>query len=760
MPLGVSSAPKKWLACSIGCHDVLLHRSRRPLKSSLTESVHRPRLIAVQLDLHVLHRLVRVVKLLELGRDRRVLDRLGPLVEEAVNELLHLRLERRADAQLVLEHHLLEVLDAARQVLKPTRRALQLVGRADVEHQVPVDNGDHLGRRHVLGQQLRVLGLGTTVAGHEDVEARFGGDEAEAIPYRHADAVADAVAAPRRADTALDRPQRLGVGVARLHAGLDQHAPDVQQVLLLGAEHVDALPARDLGVQVVLGRDVADGDELIWRDLARRHPRHDAVGAVALDVAEEPVVGFLQAVHGLVHDVPVPQRREDAADGGLAGLAAERGRVVAGLAHHLLERLQPLDEDDVVQVGARVVEVRAQVVLDLVAHGQHGLVEDGRHQRHAAAAAGAGLGARLDLADGLAGAVLDRVDDVALGHVVARADLRVVRQVIPFVFAVLLGAEDELARGHVQLLHVFDDGHELDVVLGVADHHAAQQTFWKGSRYVSALTGAGGRPFVNVSRVLCSSPFFALRAALGAGTGAVAVGEEVAEAGDVDAQQLQLGAQVGPLEGPRLVQLGLCEVEGEDVGHLDAGGDETEGLTLPAGALADGVNVWDVGAQIVGDDDAAAAVGALDAGPPGELVSRAHADGKADGRAVHALAVLEDDALDVVIRRHLDLAHPLAEEHIEAEVPDLVDDHGAGVVVELAAQHPAVPLDQLDLVEAVEVHHGLGGLEAEQTAADDGSDGALPLGGEGDQVDEVINCAVDEDALCVVARGVFGEDGV
>ncbi|TKW52974.1 hypothetical protein CTA1_718 [Colletotrichum tanaceti] len=580
------------------------------------------------------------------------------------------------------------------------------------------------------------------------------------LTHRHADAVADAVTAPRGADAALDRPQRLGVGVARLHAGLDQHAPDVQQVLLLGAEHVDALPARDLGVQVVLGRHVADGDELVRRDLARRHPRHDAVGAVALDVAEEPIVGLLQAVHGLVHDVPVPQRREDAADGGLAGLAAKRGRVVAGLAHHLLERLQPLDEDDVVQVGARVVEVRAQVVLDLVAHGQHGFVEDGRHQRHAAAAAGAGLGARLDLADGLAGAVLDRVDDIALGHVVARADLRVVRQIVPFVLAVLLGAEDELARGHVQLLHVLDDGHELDV-LAVLGEDVLLVDVLEGVAVRQRLDGSRRQAVCQRLEGALLVPLLRLAGRLGGQVlGAVAVGEEVAEAGDVDAQKLQLGAQVGPLEGPRLVQLGLCEVKGEDVGHLDAGGDEAEGLALPAGALADGINVGDAGAQVVGDDDAAAAVGALDAGPPGELVPRAHADGEADGRAVHALAVLEDDALDVVLRRHLDLAYPLAEEHVEAEVSDLVDDHGAGVVVELAAQHPAVPLNELDLVETVEVHHGLGGLEAEQTAADDGSDGALPLGGEGDQVDEVINCAVDEDALCVVARGVFGEDGV
>lgn len=150
------------------------------LAGGLLGPVDGTRLLAVLLHLHAVGGGVRVGELLELGREGRVPDGLGPLVEEGVDELAHLGLERRAEAQLILEDHLLEVLDAAGQLLEPAGRALQLVGRADVEHEVAVEDGDHLGRRHVLGQELRVSRLGAAVSGNEDVEALLCGNEAEA----------------------------------------------------------------------------------------------------------------------------------------------------------------------------------------------------------------------------------------------------------------------------------------------------------------------------------------------------------------------------------------------------------------------------------------------------------------------------------------------------------------------------------------------------------------------------------------------------
>lgn len=140
------------------------------------------RLAAVLLDLDPGDALVGVGELAELGGDGGAPEGLGPLVEEAVDQLLHLRLERRADPQPVLEDDLLQVPEPAGcgELLDPPRRPLQPVRRPYVEHQVPVQDRDHLRRRHVLGQQLRVPRLGAAVAGYEDVESLLGCYETEA----------------------------------------------------------------------------------------------------------------------------------------------------------------------------------------------------------------------------------------------------------------------------------------------------------------------------------------------------------------------------------------------------------------------------------------------------------------------------------------------------------------------------------------------------------------------------------------------------
>ena len=63
--------------------------------------------------------------------------------------------------------------------------------------------------------------------------------------------------------------------------------------------------------------------------------------------------------------------------------------------------------------------MRAEVVLDFVAHALHGLVEDCLDKRHAATAPCAGFRTSLDFSDGLAGAVFDAVDYIAFCDVVA-----------------------------------------------------------------------------------------------------------------------------------------------------------------------------------------------------------------------------------------------------------------------------------------------------------------------------------------------------
>jgi hypothetical protein len=68
-------------------------------------------------------------------------------------------------------------------------------------------------------------------------------------------------------------------------------------------------------------------------------------------------------------------------------------------------------------------EMRAQVILDLLAHIGHGLVEDGGNKWNAAPAPCTRLGTSFDLVDTLASAILEGLGNVPLGHIITRADL-------------------------------------------------------------------------------------------------------------------------------------------------------------------------------------------------------------------------------------------------------------------------------------------------------------------------------------------------
>ncbi|MNP68222.1 hypothetical protein D3C76_1641480 [compost metagenome] len=87
-------------------------------------------------------------------------------------------------------------------------------------------------------------------------------------------AVLHAVAAPGAADAGLHRTGRLAVGVAGFEARFDQFAPDLRQLMQLGAEQVDTLATGDLGVEVVFLRYNADGNQLVGGDLATGNARH------------------------------------------------------------------------------------------------------------------------------------------------------------------------------------------------------------------------------------------------------------------------------------------------------------------------------------------------------------------------------------------------------------------------------------------------------------------------------------------------------
>ena len=129
----------------------------------------------------------------------------------------------------------------------------------------------------------------------------------------------------------------------------------------------------------------------------------------------------------------------------LADLAAVPA-AVAG--EHLVERLELLGLDDREQLGARVRKVLAQMIDDRLAGRLQLGFEQVGDQRHAAAAAGAGLGAALERVERVELAVANRRADRALADVVARADLgRVGHRVDADRRAArAAGADDQLVR--------------------------------------------------------------------------------------------------------------------------------------------------------------------------------------------------------------------------------------------------------------------------------------------------------------------------
>src|SRR5690606_28097419 len=136
--------------------------------------------------------------------------------------------------------------------------------------------GDHA---HVL-----TLGLGAFTRAARDAELDLvrGAQALVAVLQLdgQAHAVAHAIAAPGRAHAALDRAQRLAIGMAGFEAGGDQLFPDGGQLLDARTEQVHTLAAGDLGVQAILLGHLAHGDQALGRDLATWHARHDRVAAI------------------------------------------------------------------------------------------------------------------------------------------------------------------------------------------------------------------------------------------------------------------------------------------------------------------------------------------------------------------------------------------------------------------------------------------------------------------------------------------------
>ena len=136
-------------------------------------------------------------------------------------------------------------------------------GEMDLVAGVDADHADILAGR---------LGAIARTAGHRHLDL----GRRPRAPHEFLDADAEpgrilrAEAAPVGADAGLHRAQTLGIGVAGDEAGLAEIGPDGRQILLLDAQHVDALAAGDLDHRdLELVDDVGNGAQFL-RHWSRR----------------------------------------------------------------------------------------------------------------------------------------------------------------------------------------------------------------------------------------------------------------------------------------------------------------------------------------------------------------------------------------------------------------------------------------------------------------------------------------------------------
>ena len=480
---------------------------------------------------------------------------------------------------------------AGLQISQPSPRPCAATSASKVR--MPLVRRDHA--------EVLALGLGALAdaAAHRALDLVRRADAAVALLEldRHPDRVLDAVAAPGAADAALDRAQGFAVGVPALEARVDQLLPDVRQLPEPGAEHIDPLAAGDLGVEAVLLRDLAQPDQPVGRDLAARDARHHRVGALALDVGEEAIVGVLQRV-GRLQDHLVVDAGEDRGRRRLADLAALAAAVRGD---QRLEGADALHPHQIEELLARVVEVLAQAGLGGLAEGRQLRREQVGHHRHAAATAGAGRGAALEGGQAAAVAGAYGLADVTLGDVVAGTDLGLVRQVRHAAAHALAAVAEDQGLG---LLRQRGGGlgqvQQLPVFAGIAHQDATRER--------AAVLAQDELLVHALDEVLVDD--LARRIAT----------HRVAEAGDVDAEQLELGREVGARELGRAAQ----QVLARHVRHLVAGSHQPVDEAAVQGGLADGVDRGVAGAQGVVADDAAA-LADRQAAVAGQLIARADA---------------------------------------------------------------------------------------------------------------------------------------
>ena len=516
--------------------------------------VGRAALAALVYELDARLGLVGVHELLEPAAALGIVDDFLPFAFVRVDEKLHLPLEFFGDPQPVVDNHVAEVFDAPFQAVEPDAGSHQPVGRADVVHQKAIDVANRGLFVEVGGQEVGMPGLGPAVAAHIQIVPLFGGDQAEVfalglgtfadaarncglefvggpqslVAVLHANGetnrVLHAIAAPGRPHATLDRPQRFAVGMAAFKTGIDQKFPDVGQVLHLRAEQVDALGARNFGIQIIFLGDRPQGDQLFGRDFAPRNTGNHRVQAPPLHVRQKAVVGVLQ--RGVVENVVVPEARHDRRHGRLADFTS---LPAAMLLDQFGERFVAFDFDNLEKFLARTREVLAQVAVDSYSGSFQLPIQQRRDQRHTAPATRARLGAGLEFAHGREALFGNGSTNLPLRDVVARANLAVVVETIGAGGSSGLLADDQFAGGNGKRFAAFGQRREPGVIARVADEHPPQKPGSFGIEQQLLVNPAEGV-------VVQQRP------------GPLGRRFVITEAGDVDPHQFELGRQVGPGE--------------------------------------------------------------------------------------------------------------------------------------------------------------------------------------------------------------------
>ena len=372
-------------------------------------------------------------------------------------------------------------------------------------------------------------------------------------------------------------------------------------------------------------------------------------------------------------------------------------------------------------------EVLAETAVDGAADRLEVLLDDRLHHRLARAAGRPGPRARGDAGGAVAAAALgDRVLDLLLGDVVARADLRLVRQLQAPVDPPLPSRKD-------QLLGV---GRQRDPRVGRGGHHRPQHAVRRRVADQDAAEQPGA--VLGDDQLLVDAGHRVgedqLERALGGR-------ERVAERRHVDAEQLELRRHVRAAEGARTAE----DRVDHHLGHRVAGRDQA---VHPAGrgrALADRPDVRVRGpAPLV--DQHAAALGELQSGGAGQRVAGADAGGEDHQVQVEGLGVPQGQSGDPAVAED-PLGHR-AGVHGQPERLDVPGQRRAAGVVDLDGHQPRRHLH--DVRVQAQAAQGVGGLEAEQPAADHRAGAGAQRGG-ADRV-EVLDGPVDEAAGQLVAR--------